>query len=209
VNIVRTCETGETIRLINLTSIFPRIIMPSTKRRKDEHMWRDVRTLVCGIAVVAAGSGWISLHAAGQQRRAPAAPEEWKAPMQVSLKIGGQRYESSTPGKCTHAPVASIYQAVSELWSAEQSEVGRSLNLSFWRPKDGSADMVSLSITSGRSSHRVSTVRGAPLAGSGRVALQPSGKGGVFTVDAKTAEGAAIAGTIKCEVFAPHVAEGG
>ncbi len=172
-------------------------------------MWGNLRTLVCGIAVVAVGSGWIPLDAAGQQRRAPAAPEEWKAPMQVSLKIGGQRYESSTPGKCTHALVASIYQAVSELWTAEQSEDGRSLNLSFWRPKDGSADMVSLSITSGRSSHRVSTVRGAPLAGSGKVALQPSGKGGVFTVDAKTAEGAAISGNIKCDVFAPHVAEGG
>jgi len=192
-----------------LTSIFLRIIMPSTKWRRDEHMWRNLRMLVCGISVAAAGSGWISLHAAGQQRRAPAQPAESKAPMQVSLNIGGQRYESSTPGKCTHAPVASIYQAVSELWSAEQSEDGRSLNLSFWRPKDGSADMVSLSVTSGRSSHRVSTVRGAPLAGSGKVALQPSGKGGVFTVDAKTAEGAAITGTIKCEVFAPHVAEGG
>ncbi len=172
-------------------------------------MGRNVRMLVSGIAVAAAGSGWISLHAAGQQRRPPAAPEEWKAPMQVSLKIGDQRYESSTPGKCTHAPVASIYQAVSELWSAQQSEDRRSLNLSLWRPKDGSADMVSLSISSGRSSHRVSTVRGAPIAGSGRVALQPSGKGGVFTVDAKTPEGAAITGTIKCDVFAPHVAEGG
>jgi hypothetical protein len=172
-------------------------------------MWRNARTVVCGIAVAAVGSGWISLHATGQQRRAPAAAAESKVPAQVSLNIGAQRYESSVPGKCTHAPVASIYQAVSELWSAEQSEDSRSLHLSFWRPKDASGDMVSLSITSGRSSHRVSTVRGAPLAGSGKVTLQPSGKGGVFTVDAKTPEGAAITGTIKCEVFAPHVAEGG
>jgi hypothetical protein len=172
-------------------------------------MGRNLRMWVWGIVVVA-GSGWLSLPAAGQERRSPAAaPEEWMAPMQVSLKIGDQRYESSTPGKCTHAPVASIYQAMSELWSAQQSDGGRSLNLSFWRPKDGSADMVSLAVTSGRSSHRVSTVRGAPLAGSGKVALQPSGKGGVFTVDAKTPEGAAITGTIKCDVFAPHVAEGG
>jgi hypothetical protein len=170
-------------------------------------MGRNARTLVCGITVAAAASGWISLHAAGQQRRAPAPPS--KVPIQVSLKIGGQAYESSTPGTCTHAPVASIYQVVSELWSAQQSEDGRSLSLSFWRPKDGSADMVSLSITSGRSSHHVSTVRGAPLAGSGKVMLQPSGKGGVFTVDGKTSEGVAITGTIKCEVFAPHVAEGG
>ena len=172
-------------------------------------MGRNLRMWVCGIVVAAAGSGWLSLHAAGQQRRSAAAPEEWMARMQVSLKIGEQRYDSSTAGKCTHAAVASIYQAVSELWSAQQSEGGRSLNLSLWRPKDGSGDMVSLSISSGRSSHRVSTVRGAALAGSGRVTLQQSGKGGVFTVDAKTPEGAAITGTIKCDVFAPHVAEGG
>ena len=177
-------------------------------------MWRNVRTWACGITVAAASSGWISLHAAGQQRRAPAASFDQaqgrpKVPMQVSLKIGAQGYESSTPGTCTHAPVASIYQVLSELWSAQQSEGGRSLSLAFWRPKDGSADMVSLSITSGPSSHRVSTVRGTPLAGSGKVMLQPSGKGGVFTVDAKTPDGAAISGTIKCEVFAPHVAEGG
>ena len=159
------------------------------------------------LATVPRADAGISLHAG--QRRAPAAPAESKTPMQVSLTIGGQRYESSTPGSCTHAPVASIYQVMSELWSAQQSDDSRSLSLSLWRPKDGSADMVSLSITSGRSSHRVSTVRGAPLAGSGKVMLQPAGKGGVFTVDAKTPEGAAITGTIKCEVFAPHVAEGG
>lgn len=129
--------------------------------------------------------------------------------MQVSLTVGGQRYESSAPGRCTHAPVASIYQVVSELWTAQQSDNGRSLSLSFWQPKDGSARMASLSITSGRSSYRVSTVRGAAIVGSAKVNVEPAGKGGVFTIFAKSADGADIMGTIKCDAFAPHIAEGG
>jgi hypothetical protein len=105
--------------------------------------------------------------------------------------------------------MASIYQVVSELWSVQQSDGDHSLTLSLWRPKDGSGDMMSLSVGSGRTSNQVSTVRGAAQAGSGKVTLAPSGKGGVFTVDAKAADGKAITGTITCDAFAPHIAEGG
>ena len=45
--------------------------------------------------------------------------------------------------------------------------------------------------------------------GNAKVSMEQSGKGGTFTVYAKSAEGADIIGTIKCEAFAPHVAEGG
>ena len=130
--------------------------------------------------------------------------------IEAALKVGGEAYTSSEPGKCTHAPTASIYQVVSELWSVQQSSDGRSLALSFWRPKDGSADMVTLSVTSGNTSHQINTVRGAGASsGSGKVTLEKSGNGGTFTVDAKAASGVAVTGTIKCDSFAPHVAEGG
>jgi outer membrane usher protein FimD/PapC len=171
-------------------------------------MRQHARMLMCGVMAAVVGCGVIGLSASGQVR-VPRGAAESKTPIQVSLSVGTQRYESSAPGKCTHAPMASIYQVVSELWSVQQSDDGKSMSLSLWRPKDGSADMVSLSISSGRSSKTVSTIRGAALAGSGKVALATSGKGGVFTVDAKTADGAAITGTIKCDAFAPHVAEGG
>jgi hypothetical protein len=129
--------------------------------------------------------------------------------MQVKMMAGGQRYESSAPGQCTHAPVASIYGVTSELWTAQQSDNGKSLNLSLWQPKDGSRPMVSLTVTSGSASHRVSTVRGAAIVGNAKASLEPSGKGGTFTVYAKSAEGADVTGTIKCGAFAPHIAEGG
>ena len=129
--------------------------------------------------------------------------------MHVSLTAGGQRYESSTAGQCTHAPMASIYGVVSELWTAQQTDRDKSLNLSLWQPKDGSRPMVSLTVASGKASHRVSTIRGAAIAGSAKAQLEPAGQGGTFTVYAKSAEGADILGTIRCDAFAPHIAEGG
>jgi hypothetical protein len=129
--------------------------------------------------------------------------------IQASLKVGGGTYQSSEAGKCTYAPVASIYQTMAELWSVQQSQDGRSLTLSFWKPKDGSADMITLSVRNGNASHQVNTVKGAPAAGSGTVRFEKAGNGGTFTVDAKSKEGAAISGTIRCEAFGRHAAEGG
>jgi len=68
---------------------------------------------------------------------------------------------------------------------------------------------VTLSVTSGNVAHQVSTVRGGTTAGSGKVTLEKSGNGGTFSVDAKSSSGASISGTIKCDAFAPHMAEGG
>lgn len=143
------------------------------------------------------------------QRRVPEQADT-KQGIQVSLNVGGQMYQSSEPGKCTHAPTAAIYKIVSELWSVQQSANGRSVALSLWKPKDGSGDMVTLSVRNGGSSHEVNTVRGGgTMSGSGKVTLEKAGNGGTFTVDAKTENGAAISGTIKCDAFAPHIAAGG
>jgi hypothetical protein len=105
--------------------------------------------------------------------------------------------------------VASIYNTVAELWSVQQSEAGQSLSLTLWKPKDGSGDMVTLSVTSGGVAHQVVTVRGGTTTGSGKVTLEKSGNGGTFSVNAKSGSGNAISGTIKCDAFAPHMAEGG
>jgi hypothetical protein len=172
-------------------------------------MFLSARSLICGCALgVAAAGGSLPAVPAGQ-RTASARAGESQTPVQVSLSVGGKRFDSSAPGTCTHAPVASIYQVMAQLWTARQSTDAGSVNLSLWRPTDGSGDMVSLSLNMGRANSNVSTVRGGTVAGSGKVSLAPSGKGGVFSIDAKAADGAVISGTIKCEAFAPHIAEGG
>jgi hypothetical protein len=148
----------------------------------------------------------VNIHA---QRRAPGQAQANQT-IQVSLNAGGSTFQSSAPGKCTHAPVASIFNTVAEMWSVQQSAQGRSLSLTLWKPKDGSAEMITLSVNSGNVSHQVNTVRGgSSTSGSGKVTLKAAGTGGTFSVDAKTSSGAAITGTITCDAFAPHMAEGG
>ncbi len=171
-------------------------------------MRQNTWTRTWGVMAAVAACG--ALTAAQSRRQPTAAVEQQGTAIQVSLNAGGQRYESSAPGKCTHAPTASIYGVLSELWTAQQSDNGKSVNLSLWQPKDGSRPMVSLSVTSGGKTHTVNTVRGgAPVAGNAKTQLETTVKGGTFTVYAKSAEGADIIGTIKCESFAPHIAEGG
>ena len=166
----------------------------------------QLRQHVCLVSAVVAVSGLMGVLDAQRRPQGQAAPPQ---AVTVSLKIGAQAYESREPGRCTHAPTAAIYSIVSEMWSVQQSG-GRSLSLTLWKPKDGSAEMVTLAVGSGRESHEISTVRGGgTTSGSGAVRLEKSGKGGTFTIDAKTAAGAAISGTITCDGFAPHIAEGG
>jgi hypothetical protein len=160
---------------------------------------------VCLISAIALGCFMTSV---GAQRRAPGQAPANQA-IQAALKVGGGTYQSSQPGRCTHAPVASIYKTMAEMWTVQQSTGGQSLSLTLWKPKDGSADMVSLAVTSGNLSHQVNTVRGGTTAGSGKVTLEKAGTGGIFNVDAKSGTGAPIGGTIKCDAFAPHMAEGG
>jgi hypothetical protein len=145
---------------------------------------------------------------ADAQRRVPGQAQPQQA-IQVALKVGGATYQSNQAGKCTHAPVASIYNTVAEMWSVQQNAQGQSLALTLWKPKDGSGDMVTLSVTNGNLSHQVDTVRGGTPTGSGKVTLEKSGNGGTFTVDGKSKSGTQISGTIKCDAFAPHMAEGG
>ena len=160
---------------------------------------------ICVMGAIALGGFITNVDA---QRRLPGQAPVNQA-MQVSLKVGSATYQSSQPGKCTHAPMASIYKTVAEMWSVQQSGEGHSLALTLWKPKDGSGDMVSLSVSSGNLSNQVNTVRGGMTSGSGKVALEKSGNGGIFSVDVKTSSGTPVSGTIKCDAFAPHMAEGG
>jgi hypothetical protein len=169
------------------------------------HVKQATYLAVCVISAMALGG----VPAETEAQRRPAGQAQAKQAMQVSLTVGGQAYQSSEPGKCTHAPTAAIDRIVSQMWSIQQSADGRSVALTVWRPKDGSADMVTLSVTTGKASHRVNTSRGSDTAGSGKVTFEKSGDGGIFTLVAKTNDGTVITGRIKCDALAPHLAEGG
>jgi hypothetical protein len=57
--------------------------------------------------------------------------------------------------------------------------------------------------------HRISTVKGGEIIGSGSVAMHPSGAGAHFEVVGTDAEGGSIRATFQCERFTEHVAERG
>jgi hypothetical protein len=94
------------------------------------------------------------------------------------------------------------------MWTVSQNIEGRSAQLTLWRAKKDATETFSLSVND-KKSVTVSTVRGGQVTGSGTVKLQPSGKGGTFTIDAKTASGESVTGTIVCPAFTPAIAEGG
>lgn len=148
-----------------------------------------------------------SVLQAGQVRRqAPQGPAP--VTVTVALKAAGQSYGATAPGSCTHAPKASIYNVMAEMWTVHQESDGRSLQLTLWQPADGSEGMFSLSLN-GPANLQVNTVRGGTVVGSGTVKLQAADKGGTFTVNAKAKAGETITGTIQCAAFTPAVAEGG
>ncbi len=155
--------------------------------------------IISTAAVVAAVASGLTY---GAQAKRPTVPVE------VSLKVGPATYSAKSAGECTHAPRAAIYDVASQQWSARHEEEGRSVQLTFWKPANGTAEMFSLSV-SGKSNVSVSTVRGGQTSGSGTVKFQPSGKGGTFTVDAKGKAGEPVVGTFKCDAFTPAIAEGG
>ncbi len=161
------------------------------------------------ISVVCAGS-LVLASAAVAQRRIPGDKKPTVAVV-IALKAGAEAYQFNGQATCTHAPVASIYQVVSEQWMVQQSDGARSLQLTFWKPKNGSPEMFSLSLSAGRGTHTVDTVNvgAAKPQGSGTATLATAGGGGTFTISAKAADASAITGTIKCDAFTAATAEGG
>jgi hypothetical protein len=126
-------------------------------------------------------------------------------PVTLNLTIGPDTLQGAGPGRCTHAPVASIYDIRAQMWTAAFESQGRPVRLTFWRPTDKSPEMFGLQAPR----VNISTVRGGKPNGSGTATFEPAGKGGTFKIQAKTANGTVVAGSIKCDGFLPHVAEGG
>ena len=138
------------------------------------------------------------------QRRPAGQPQDTKVPATINLKVSGAAYAFSGPATCEHLQRGSIYDTPAERWSVQQADGERSLSLTVWRPLAGGDDMITLAVSNGGKRVDVSTVKGrqpTQTTGSGTVKLTPAGKGGTFTIDARTASGGTITGTITCEGF--------
>jgi hypothetical protein len=184
--------------------------------------------LVAWIAVPACGSGSEVRDVGGGGRArsgdagtgegSPAAvpqstsPGRGTVPMRVAVSVDGDDDESSGTGECAGSAEASIYDVPATLWRAAYQDAdddGPRLNLTVWQPKAGGADMVTLSVWSNETTHRISTVKGGETVGSGSGGMRPQGNGGILTVSGTDDHGHAVELSVECERFDEVVAEGG
>jgi hypothetical protein len=150
----------------------------------------------------------LPIHA--QVRRAPAQPGT--TPVEIALQVGARKYEASGPGECKAAPQAAIYGVRAAMYSATFNAEGRSVRLTLWRPADGAANMMQLEVADGPRRESVDTVKGGTkkeTRGSGTATFQAAGEGGAFSVDAVSAGGVKIRGSIRCGRLGAVRAEGG
>ena len=150
--------------------------------------------------------------AVSAQRRAPgSAPPSPGTNATIALKAGGTAYDFTGPAACEHAPRGSIYDVLAERWSVRHGEGARNLNLTLWHPLSTGPDMLTLSVSVGGKRYNVNTVKGpsSETSGTGTVRFAAAGNGGTFTIDATTASGAKITGSIKCDAFTSAEVAGG
>ena len=143
-----------------------------------------------------------------------AAPRGGGVPLKVSATLsggpGGGTFNAAGNGECTRAEQASIYNVPARQWAARYAGEGiESLTLTVWQFTGGTPDQFSLALDEGSRSHRIQTVKGGEMVGSGKVTVRTSGSGAHFEVDGQDAEGTRVRASIDCERVTEAVAEGG
>lgn len=133
-------------------------------------------------------------------------------PIEITAVVGGQTYSVAGHGECTHTTDASIYGVRATQWRASYSaQAGdlRNLSLTIWQPASGGADQANLSVQVGEATHRVATVVGGEVVGSGIASASRSGDAGTLTVDGRDGDGTPVRVSVDCARFDIPVAEGG
>ncbi len=147
------------------------------------------------------------VHEAGAQG------SESASTVTISAKVGGKSYQATGPGSCRHEPTAAIYGVPAALWMVGQSGGDdasiKSMNLTLWKPKNGTPQQFSLSLTTKSSSHRIDVGGRGDQIGSAKASVHPSGPGGRIEVSGKDESGQGVELVVKCAAFAGVEAAGG
>jgi len=152
---------------------------------------------------------------AAAQRPAPSTPDtpaDDTVAVAIALQAGGGSIRFSGQATCTYEPKGYIYTVPAQQWHVAQSDPTRNVSLTLWRQADGAGDMFTLYLKSGSKAYKASTVKtkdGGSPEGSGEVTFAKAGAGGTFTVNATTANGTKVSGTVSCGGFRAAFAEGG
>jgi hypothetical protein len=85
----------------------------------------------------------------------------------------------------------------------------KSMNLTLWKPKNGSPQQFSFSLDAGSSTHRIDVGGRGDQVGSGKAAVIATGAGGRIEISGKDDSGKAIELVVHCPAFGGVEAEGG
>jgi hypothetical protein len=135
-----------------------------------------------------------------------ATPRGGGVPLKVSATLSGGpgagTFSATGNGECTYAEHASIYDVPAKQWAARYAGEGiESLTLTVWQFSGGTPDQFNLAMDAGSRSHRIQTVKGGEIVGSGKATH--------FEVDGQDADGTRVRASIDCERVTEAVAEGG
>jgi hypothetical protein len=161
-------------------------------------------------ASVAAFLGLV-LGVAAETMSPASARAQQPVPMKVTVTVGGKTETLRGTGRCGHEPRAWLHDKAAALWLAEypHGDQARRVSLSYWRLAAGDEVQFSVAVYGKTAAHRISTVKGGTLVGSGRATFQPTAQGGRFSITGKTQNGASLQATIECARFGGIAAEGG
>jgi hypothetical protein len=142
----------------------------------------------------------------GAQQLAPSGGKQAaEAALNISGTVAGKALQVSGGGSCHHNPDGTFQGGAASLWTVDYSgpDPVKRLELTLWRPKDGGADQLSLSLKTKSGDHRIETgTKGKPK-GEGTVTILPSGPGGRLELSGKDAKGKPIQISIDCPSFGP------
>lgn len=130
----------------------------------------------------------------------------------IAAVVNGKQLRAKGDGQCKHEPNGFIYGSQASLWTVESTDRKsplQRLSLTVWQLKREGATQMSLYLQTDTGSHRIATVKGGEIVGSGTVRFRPEESGGRFEIHGKDAEGDTIEVTITCPSFSAIVAEGG
>jgi hypothetical protein len=172
-----------------------------------------VRRFFLATAAIASLSTLASAQVTVRRPTMARGDDEEKTKVTFSVSVGKQKFDETTQARCTHAPMASIYNTLAKMWSVEYpSERNKSLHLTVWQPMRGdTTPQITFYAGGDGKSQEITTVKasGGATKGTGTVAITKHGAGGRFDINGTTADGAKVSGSIDCEKFAAPMAVGG
>jgi hypothetical protein len=154
----------------------------------------------------------VSAPAQQPQQLQPSGPAAQALTLNISAKVGGKTAQATGAGECRHAPDAAINGASASLWMVRFDGGGdgvKQLNLTLWRPKDGTPDLVSLTLETKSGTHRVEADGKGKNQGEATVVILPHGPGGRLEITGKDAGGKPMQIAVDCPAYREVEAEGG